>query len=159
MRDLNTAAGRWAAESRECLLAFADALEVERSVVDADPPRLLPYLDTFVESLPFDELDEDDWIWLTTSTAAFLGEAILDTGRARWDAVESASGRVVPVLRVRGHDGQEHVVAPFEYASTELRKRPPVFTRALAGMRIQAGLAPDVDNDDTAWTSAARRIE
>ncbi len=150
---------KWAAESHECFLTFADALEVDRATVEADPARILPYLDAFAESLPFDELEEDDWIWLTTSTAAFLSEAILESGRARWDVIEASSGRGVPVLRVQGYDGQEHTVAPFEYATNELRNRPPVFTRALAGMRIQAGLAPNIDDDDAAWIPEMRRMD
>ena len=62
-------------------------------------------------------------------------------------------------MRVRGYDGEERAVAPFEYATHELRQRPPVFTRAIAGMRIQAGLAPDVDGDDSAWIPEARPMD
>jgi hypothetical protein len=149
---------QWAAESHRAFLDFAEGLEVDRAAVEADPPRLLPVLDAFAASLPFDELEEDDWVWLTTSAAVSLAEVILHTGRARWDVTPGDSGRVLRVLRVQGYDDREHTVAPFDYAYGELSRRPPVFTRALAAMEVQAGLSPDVDDDDTAWSSGARRM-
>ncbi|MGV9354554.1 hypothetical protein [Streptomyces misionensis] len=135
----------WAESSHGYFIAFAEQLEVDRETLEENPSSFLPYLDDFVASLPFDDLEEDDWVWLTTGTAAFLGEVILHTGRARWDLTKSRFGRDVPVLRVRGQDDQEHFVEPFEYASRELRQRPPVFTRALARMRAHAGLATGAD--------------
>lgn len=149
---------RWAAESHSCFLDFAEGLEADRHAVETDPPQLLGRLDAFAASLPFDELEEDDWVWLTTSTAAFLAEAVLHSGRARWDVIaDDDTDRVKRVLRVQGHDGKEHIVAPFDYAYAELSRRPPVFTRALATMETQAGLSPDLDGDDSAWSSGARR--
>lgn len=149
---------QWAAESRSCFLDFAEGLEADRATVEADPPRLLPHLDAFAASLPFDELEEDDWVWLTTSTAAFLAEAILHSGRARWDVSTGDAGQIRRVLRVQGYDGEEHIVAPFDYAYGELSRRPPVFTRALATLEIEAGLSPNVSDDDASWSSGARRI-
>ncbi len=150
---------QWAAESHACFLDFAEGLEADRTEVEADPPRLLPKLDAFTASLPFDELEEDDWVWLTTSTAAVLAEAILGSGRAHWDVVEDSNGRVQRVLRVRGQDGQDHVLAPFDYAYAELSRRPPVFTRALATMEAEAGLTPDFADDDSAWHPDSHRID
>jgi hypothetical protein len=106
-------------------------VEVDRAVVEADPTGLRPYLDAFVESPPFDEL-EDDWIWLT---AAFLSEAILETSRARWDMVESSSGRAAPVPRVHGYDGKN--------TTRHCLSTPPTSSKAPSRFHPHAGRHED----------------
>ena len=133
--DLQT----WERDRRKALSGLMQALDAGDMNLDADPLAFAPVLDRFAAEQDYDELDEDDWLWLHTAVAAYLAEVLIRKHDAHWRVRHDSRGENY-VLVVTGYDGEEHEVSPMDVVYEDFREFPPVVLRMVATAELTAKL-------------------
>ncbi|WP_157978425.1 MULTISPECIES: DUF3806 domain-containing protein [Nocardia] len=132
---------RWESQRREALAGVAAALDAEGIDLDMDPLAFLAILDSFVAGQDYGDLDDDEWVWLHTTLAAYVAQVLIVEFGAEWDIVEDAR-RSNYVLRVTGRDGLRHAVSPMDVVHEDFNEAlPPIVPRILAKAELAAGVS------------------
>jgi hypothetical protein len=110
------------------------------------PALLVPYLDEFLSGLPFDRLDEEDWVVLEARLVAYLAQLLNTEHSTRWDVREDANNPEGFRYVLRLTTPTDRWVDPFAVVANELHNRPVEVTRMLATAELAIGVAlPDWD--------------
>lgn len=128
------------AEMRDNFESVAEVVgaPLDRAVVD--PPVILGYLQLWVDRLPVDEMEQDDWVTLHTDLVSVVARLMQHYLGAAW---EVAADTKAPGYRYRltatDRQGLVHRVDPFEVVAVELQQRPIEVARILASAQLSLG--------------------
>lgn len=134
----------WERQRQEALASLMEALDADDVDLDDDPLAFAAHLDYFLLNQDYDELENDDWIWLQAALASYLAEVLIRKYGAYWRLIHDSRGPNY-MLVARGIDGQEHEVSPSDVVHLELRQRPPNMLRIVANAELAASLTPTYD--------------
>ncbi|MET8649642.1 DUF3806 domain-containing protein [Nocardia aurea] len=131
---------RWESQRREALAEVAAALDAKGIDLDADPLAFLAILDSFVTGQDYGDLDDDEWVWLHATLAAYVAQVLIVEFGAEWDIVDDARGSNY-VLMVTGSDGLQRAVSPMDVVHEDFNEAlPPIVPRILAKAELAAGV-------------------
>jgi len=111
----------WAKQAHDASRSMVEAVNGDVAAFDRDPLTFQAALDDFLVSLPTDELDHDDWVWLHAELVAYLAEVLTRVHGGRW---ESLPDGVHYVVAVDGLDGGVRRVDLFGLVRDHLRPVP-----------------------------------
>ena|ERR1700761_2977047 len=131
--DLET----WEHQRQEALAGLMDALDAGHLDLDADPLAFMPYLNRFVADQDYDTFDEDDWLYLHTMLAAYIGDVLIRKYGAHWRLRHDSRGPNY-MLVTTGYDGHEYEVSPMDVVYDGLKDIPPALTAMLATAELTA---------------------
>jgi hypothetical protein len=131
----------WESERRLALAGLMEALDAGELDLDADPLAFAGVLDRFLAGQDYATLEQDDWIWLNTSLAAYVAEVLIRKYGAHWRLEHDARGPNY-MLVAQGRDGREHAVSPMDVVYDDFRQLPPVVLRMIATAELTANLVP-----------------
>lgn len=120
-----------------------DALGGDVGAFDRDPLTAVSLLDDFVARSPWQEFEEDDWIWLHTQLTAFVAEVLVRVYGGAWKAVvnPAAPRGWTPVVEVLGADGHLRQVDVMSLVYEELHPVPQRIPRLVQRAAELAGQA------------------
>jgi hypothetical protein len=116
---------------------MVEAVNGDVAAFDRDPLTFSTALDDFLSSLPTDELEHDDWVWLHTELVAYLAEVLTRVHGGRWELLP---GGVHYVIAVDGLDGRVRRVDLFGLVHDHLRPVPQRVPRLIELTLAAAGL-------------------
>jgi hypothetical protein len=119
----------WESQGRAAIRDMIDALGGDLDAFQHDPLSALPLMDDFVLRMPWQQFEEDDWVWIHAQLVAFVAEVLQHHHDGVWKrlpAPDTHSGWI-PV-RLHGR--------PRRTASAPSRRS------AVRSLRKQRGLSP-----------------
>jgi hypothetical protein len=126
----------WARQAHDASRSMVEAVNGDVVAFDRDPLTFATALDDFLSSLPTDELERDDWVWLHAELVAYLAEVLTKVHGGRW---ELAPDSVHYVIAVDGLDGGVHRVDLFGLVHDHLRPVPQRLPRLIELALAAAG--------------------
>lgn len=116
----------WANGARPAIRGMIGSLGGDVEAFDSDPLSAVALLDDFILRMPWEEFEDDDWVWIHTQLAAFVAECLIHHYGGVWKAVPDPSTPQgwTPVIEVRGNDGLLRHVAPMALVHQELHPVP-----------------------------------
>ncbi len=128
------------AEMRDNFESVAEVVGAPLDQVAADPPSIVGYLQLFVDRLPVDEMEQDDWVTLHTDLVSVVARLMQHYLGASWEVAADAKP---PGYRYRlaatDRNGLVHRVDPFEVVAVELQQRPIDVARIVASAQLSLG--------------------
>lgn len=134
----------WASGAQPAIRDLIDGLGGDVEAFDADPLSAVAVLDDLIIRMPWQDFENDDWIWIHSQLSAFVAVFLIHHFGGEWKAVPapSAPGGWMPVIEVRGKDGHPHRVAPVELVHQELHPVPQRIPRLVERATDLAGHGP-----------------
>lgn len=128
------------AEMRDNFESVVEVVGAPLDRVTADPPSIVGYLQLFVDRLPVDEMEQDDWVTLHTDLVSVVARLMQYYLGASW---EVGADTKPPGYRYRlaatDRQGLVHRVDPFEVVAVELQQRPIQVARMVASAQLSLG--------------------
>jgi hypothetical protein len=120
-----------------------DALGGDLEAFDRDPLSALLLVDDFVLSMPWQQFETDDWIWIHAQLVAYVAEVLIHHYGGTWKAIPAPSPPAgwIPVIEVLGKDRQPRHVAPVDLVHEELHRVPQRILRLIERAVALAGHA------------------
>ncbi|ORT57135.1 hypothetical protein BKD26_26415 [Streptomyces sp. CB03238] len=127
-----------------------NALGGDSEAFSRDPLSALPLLDDFVLRMPWQQFEEDDWVWIHAQLVAFVAEVLKHHYAGVWKALPAPATPTgwIPVIEVLGKDQQLRHVVPMSLVHDELhpvpQRVPRLIERAIASQDTarSAGASP-----------------
>jgi hypothetical protein len=135
---------RWESQGRAAISDMIDALGGDLDAFHRDPLSAVPIMDRFVLRIPWQQFEEDDWLWIHTQLVAFIAEVLKHHYGGVWKrlpAPDTPPGWR-PVMEVLGEDRQTRHVALMDLVLEELHPVPQRIPRLIERAVRLAGHAP-----------------